>query len=34
MRTIVVGVGNPILGDDGVGIHIALELMKQDPQPS
>lgn len=22
MRTIVVGVGNPVLGDDGVGIHV------------
>ena len=33
MRTVVVGVGNPILGDDGVGIHIALELMKQDLPP-
>jgi len=26
MRTVVVGVGNPILGDDGVGIHVAREL--------
>ena len=26
MRTVVVGVGNPILGDDGVGIHAAREL--------
>ncbi len=26
MRTIVVGVGNPILGDDGVGIHAARKL--------
>lgn len=23
MRAVVVGVGNPILGDDGVGIHVA-----------
>jgi hydrogenase maturation protease len=26
LRTVVVGVGNPILGDDGVGIHAAREL--------
>jgi hydrogenase maturation protease len=26
LRTVVVGVGNPILGDDGVGIHVAREL--------
>ncbi len=26
MRTVVVGVGNPILGDDGVGIHVARDL--------
>lgn len=28
MRTIVVGVGNPILGDDGVGVHVVNELKK------
>ena len=28
MRTIIVGVGNPILGDDGVGIHIIRRLME------
>ena len=28
MKTIVVGIGNPILGDDGVGIHISRELQK------
>ena len=28
MKTIVVGVGNPILGDDGVGIHVANQLKK------
>jgi len=27
-KTIVVGVGNPILGDDGVGIHV-LRLLKE-----
>lgn len=26
MKTIVLGVGNPILGDDGVGIHVAKQL--------
>jgi hydrogenase maturation protease len=26
MKTVVVGVGNPILGNDGVGIHVAREL--------
>jgi hydrogenase maturation protease len=26
MRTIIVGIGNPILGDDGVGIHVLREL--------
>ena len=28
MKTIVLGVGNKILGDDGVGVHIANELKK------
>ncbi|KYK23496.1 hypothetical protein AYK25_09985 [Thermoplasmatales archaeon SM1-50] len=28
MKTIILGVGNQILGDDGVGIHIANELKK------
>jgi hydrogenase maturation protease len=27
VRTIVVGIGNPILGDDAVGIHVARELV-------
>ena len=26
MKTLVLGVGNPILSDDGVGIHVAREL--------
>jgi hydrogenase maturation protease len=26
MKTIVIGVGNPILQDDGVGIHVANRL--------
>ncbi|MBN1389313.1 MAG: hydrogenase maturation protease [Candidatus Thermoplasmatota archaeon] len=25
-RTIIVGIGNPILGDDGVGIHVVRQL--------
>ncbi len=26
MKTLVLGIGNPILGDDGVGVHVAQEL--------
>jgi hydrogenase maturation protease len=29
MKTIILGVGNLILGDDGVGVHIANEVKKQ-----
>jgi len=29
VRTLVLGIGNPILGDDGVGFHIARELAKE-----
>ncbi|GAH90757.1 unnamed protein product, partial [marine sediment metagenome] len=29
MRTLVLGIGNPILGDDGIGFHIAQELAKE-----
>ncbi|OYT27403.1 MAG: hypothetical protein B6U97_01745 [Candidatus Altiarchaeales archaeon ex4484_96] len=29
MKTLVLGVGNPILGDDGVGIHVIRELRKK-----
>jgi hydrogenase maturation protease len=29
VRTLVLGVGNPILSDDGVGIHVARELKKK-----
>jgi len=29
MRTLVLGIGNPIMGDDGVGFHIAQELAKE-----
>ncbi|MBA5942626.1 MAG: hydrogenase maturation protease [Methanophagales archaeon] len=28
MKTLVLGIGNPILGDDGVGVHVAQELVK------
>ena len=33
MKTIVVGIGNPILGDDGVGIHIIRNLQKTHEYP-
>ena len=33
MKTIVLGIGNPILGDDGVGVHVANELKKQIQNP-
>ncbi len=29
VKTLVLGVGNPILSDDGVGIHVARELKKR-----
>jgi len=29
VKTLVLGIGNPILGDDGVGFHIAQELAKE-----
>ena len=29
MRTLVLGIGNPILGDDGVGFHIVQQLAKE-----
>ena len=28
MKTIIIGIGNPILGDDGVGIHVVRMLKK------
>ena len=34
MKTIVVGIGNPILGDDGIGIHIIRDLKNQQHIPS
>ena len=33
MKTIILGIGNPILRDDGVGIHVAEELKKQIKKP-
>ncbi|MDG6224011.1 MAG: hydrogenase maturation protease [Candidatus Thermoplasmatota archaeon] len=32
-RTIVVGIGNPILGDDAVGIHVARALVEANKDP-
>jgi len=29
MRTLVIGIGNPILRDDGVGVHVARRLQKE-----
>jgi hydrogenase maturation protease len=29
MKTLILGIGNPLLGDDGVGFHIAQELATQ-----
>jgi len=29
MKTLVLGIGNPFLGDDGIGIHIAKELARE-----
>ena len=29
MKTIIIGIGNPILGDDGIGLHIIWELRKK-----
>ena len=34
MKTIVLGIGNLILGDDGVGIHVANELQNHINDPS
>ena len=33
MKTIVLGVGNQILGDDGVGVHVVNELKKHIKSP-
>ena len=34
MKTIVLGVGNPILRDDGVGIHVAREIKEKIKDPN
>ena len=34
MKTIILGVGNLILGDDGVGIHVVNEIKKQIKNPN
>jgi len=34
MKTIVLGVGNPILGDDGVGIHVVNKVKQQINDPN
>jgi len=34
MKTIILGVGNLILGDDGVGIHVANEIKKRIRDPN
>ena len=34
MKTIILGVGNLILGDDGVGIHVVNEVKKQIKDPN
>ena len=33
MKTIILGIGNPILGDDGVGVHVVNEVKKQIQHP-
>lgn len=33
MKTIILGIGNPILRDDGVGVHVAEELRKKIKRP-
>ncbi len=33
MKTIILGVGNPILQDDGIGIHVATQLRQQINNP-
>ena len=29
MKTLILGIGNPILGDDGIGVHVARELARR-----
>ena len=33
MKTIVLGIGNPLLGDDGVGVHVARQLRTRISHP-
>lgn len=32
MKTLVIGLGNPILSDDGIGVRIAYEVLKELPE--
>lgn len=34
MKTIIIGLGNPILADDGVGVHVAYQLEQRLAQPA
>ncbi|MFC1750966.1 hydrogenase maturation protease [Pseudomonadota bacterium] len=34
MKTIIIGIGNPLLGDDGVGVHVAQLLQTRIQNPS
>ena len=34
MKTIIIGVGNPILSDDGVGIHVAKQIKQRINNPN
>jgi len=34
MKTIVLGVGNPILSDDGVGIHVSQQIKQRIKDPN
>lgn len=33
MKTIILGIGNPLLGDDGVGVHVARQLRTRISHP-
>lgn len=33
MKTIILGIGNPMLGDDGVGVHVVNEIKKRIQNP-
>ncbi len=32
MKTLILGLGNPILSDDGIGVHVAREIKHQRPE--